>query len=65
MKFADVITELESLAAKAEGEAKALVESLIAKIHGDKNLLIAEFERELATATPELQALWAKVKAAL
>ena len=65
MKLTELISIVEGLPAQLEGEAQTLVTELVGKLTGNKTLLIAEFEKELASASPDLQALWAKVKAAL
>jgi hypothetical protein len=61
----NIIAYIEAEAAKAEGEVKAAYAAVVAHLHGSKTALIAELEAEVAKGTPELQALWTKLKALL
>ena len=61
----NLIQEAEAFVAKLEGEAKAAFTSALTFLHSDKASLITQVEAEVAKGTPELQALWAKLKALL
>ncbi len=61
----NILTELEALAAKFEGEAKTVIAELVAKVHSDKATLIGSLEAEIAKGTPELQAIWSKLRTLL
>ena len=61
----NLIQEVEALGTKFEGEAKAIIGNLVAKLHGDKAMMISVVEAEVAKGSAELQAAWATLKALL
>ena len=61
----NLIQEAEAFALKLEGEAKAAFDAVLGHLHSSKASLITQVEAEIAKGTPELQTLWAKLKALL